>query len=190
VGAHVASYAEHLRTAGVGPRRPWGGPTPWGSPAGSLAKVPLRGGPRGPGRPPLRRRIQYALMRLVGGRMGAVPRATPRVDDAERLLLGGRSWAALHPPGHTVDHLCPYDPEAKILVSGDHVLPSITPHISGLGVSLDPLSDFFRSLEKVGELDTSLVLPAHGLEIANLAGRATAIPPHREQRRQQMRAAP
>jgi glyoxylase-like metal-dependent hydrolase (beta-lactamase superfamily II) len=189
VGAHVASYAEHLRTAGVGPRRPWGGPTPWGSPAGSLAKVPLRGGPRGPGRPPLRRRIQYALMRLVGGRMGAVPRPTQRVDDAERLLLGGRSWVAVHTPGHTVDHLCLYDPEAKILVSGDHVLPSITPHISGLGVSLDPLSDFFRSLEKVGELDTSLVLPAHGLEFHDLGARALAIRRHHEERLQKLRDA-
>jgi glyoxylase-like metal-dependent hydrolase (beta-lactamase superfamily II) len=190
VGAHVASYAEHLRTAGSAPRRPWGGPTPWGSANPGLgARVPLRGGPRGPGRPPLRRRLQYRLMRLVGGRMGAVPTPTHRVDDAERLQLGRRSWVSVHTPGHTADHLCLYDPEAKVLISGDHVLPSITPHISGLGVTIDPLTDFFRSLEKVGELDVDLVLPAHGLEFADLAGRAQAIRHHHEERLQKLRDA-
>jgi glyoxylase-like metal-dependent hydrolase (beta-lactamase superfamily II) len=190
VGAHVASYADHLRTAGNAPRRPWGGPTPWGSANPSLAsRVPLRGGPRGPGRPPLRRRLQYRLMRLVGGRMGAVPTPTRRVVDAERITLGGRSWVSVHTPGHTADHLCLYDPEAKVLISGDHVLPSITPHISGLGVTIDPLTDFFRSLEKVGELDVDVVLPAHGLEFSDLSGRAGAIRHHHEDRLQKLRDA-
>lgn len=186
--AEVASYA--VQTSAIaGPRRPWGGPVPWGRPEGAPSGI-VRGGPRGPGRPPLRRRLQYRMMRLVGGRMGAVPKPTHRVDDADRIELGGRSWVSMHTPGHTNDHLCLFDPDAGILISGDHVLPTITPHISGIGVTVDPLTDFFRSLERVAELDSvTTVLPAHGLEFADLAGRATAIRHHHEERLDLLRTA-
>ncbi|MGY6500023.1 MAG: MBL fold metallo-hydrolase [Acidimicrobiales bacterium] len=170
------------------PLGPWAGPMPWGD-SSSGGKIG-RGGPKGPGRPPLKRRLQYRMMRLVGGRMGAVPRPTHRVDDAERLDLGGRSWVSMHTPGHTIDHLCLFDPEAGVLISGDHVLPTITPHISGVGVSVDPLTDFFASLERVGELDqVTQVLPAHGLEFSDLAARAEAIRHHHEDRLQILRDA-
>ena len=49
------------------------------------------------------------------------------------------SGSAIHTPGHTIDHLCLYDPEYGLLLSGDHVLPSITPHISGVGNGADAL---------------------------------------------------
>lgn len=186
--ATVAAYAEAV-ARGEAVRRPWGGPVPWGRPEGATTKS-LRGGPKGPGRPPLRRRIQYRAMRMIGGRMGAVPRPTQRVADTDRLELGGRSWVALHTPGHTNDHLCLFDPEQGLLISGDHVLPTITPHISGIGVTVDPLTDFFRSLERVGELDAvSMVLPAHGLEFADLAARAQAIREHHEDRLELLRQA-
>ncbi|MFP4513303.1 MAG: MBL fold metallo-hydrolase [Acidimicrobiales bacterium] len=187
--AQIGTYTEAVG-ASQGNRRPWGGPMPWGSVSGAETSGRLRGGPRGPGRPPLRRRLQYRMMRFMGGRMGAVPRPTHRVEDADRLELGGRSWVSLHTPGHTNDHLCLYDPEAGILISGDHVLPTITPHISGVGPIVDPLNEFFRSLERVAELDgTATVLPAHGLEFANLAERTAAIRQHHEERLQKLRDA-
>ncbi len=187
--AQVASYTEAVGTTQRG-RRPWGGPMPWGptSSAGTQKGGRLRGGARGPGRPPLRRRLGYRMMRFAGGKMGAVPRPTHRVDDADRVDAGGRSWVSLHTPGHTNDHLCLYDPEAGILISGDHVLPTITPHISGVGSVVDPLTEFFRSLERVAELDgATTVLPAHGLAFEDLAGRAEAIRHHHEDRLQTLR---
>lgn len=185
--AQVESYTQAVARGG-GPR-PWGGPVPWGRPEGPIS-VARRGGPKGPGRPPLRRRIHYRAMRMIGGRMGALPRPTHRVSDAERLELGGRSWVSLHTPGHTTDHLCLFDPEGGLLISGDHVLPTITPHISGTGVTVDPLADFFRSLERVGELDeVTTVLPAHGFEFHDLAARALAIRDHHEGRLELLRQA-
>ena len=38
----------------------------------------------------------------------------------------------VHTPGHTVDHICAWNPETGTLLTGDHVLPSITPHVSGV----------------------------------------------------------
>jgi glyoxylase-like metal-dependent hydrolase (beta-lactamase superfamily II) len=185
--AHVASMPPLDPAA---PRMPWSGPMPWGQASSSPGGNRRSGAGRGPGRPPWRRRLQYRLMRGVGGRMGAVPTPTERIEDATRLDLGGRSWVSLHTPGHTNDHLCLLDPEAGILISGDHVLPTITPHISGVGPIVDPLDAFFRSLDKVGELDgITQVLPAHGLPFDDLGGRAGAIRRHHEDRLQLLRDA-
>ena len=83
-----------------------------------------------------------------------IPRAPPtkRLDDADVITLAGREWVAVYTPGHTPDHLCLFDPAEGVLLSGDHVLPTITPHISGIGTVRDPLAAFFASLDRMHEL--------------------------------------
>ena len=109
---------------------------------------------------------------------------TKRVDDQEYLRMGRRDWQVVHTPGHTGDHICLLDPENGILLSGDHVLPTITPHISGLTPSPDSLAEFVEGLRKVAAIpDVSLVLPAHGLPFTDLAG------PDRRHHRAPQRAA-
>jgi glyoxylase-like metal-dependent hydrolase (beta-lactamase superfamily II) len=89
----------------------------------------------------------------------------------------------LHTPGHTSDHFCLHDPETGILLAGDHVLPSITPHISGLSSSRDPLASFFYSLDRVAEIaGVEQVLPAHGHPFDDLVGRTQAIKRHHDER--------
>lgn len=118
------------------------------------------------------------------------PKVTRRVRDGEVLRLAGRDLFASYTPGHTLDHLCLHDPEAGLLFSGDHVLPTITPHISGLGTGRDPVTAFVASLDKVAALaDVKLVLPAHGHPFADLAGRANDIKRHHEERLEQLREA-
>jgi glyoxylase-like metal-dependent hydrolase (beta-lactamase superfamily II) len=118
------------------------------------------------------------------------PKPTIRVEDAEVVKLGRREWVAVHTPGHTPDHLCLLDPAGGVLLSGDHVLPSITPHISGIGPSDDPLAEFFASLDRMIELDgVSQVLPAHGHPFADLQGRAADIKRHHEERLERLRTA-
>lgn len=106
-----------------------------------------------------------------------------RVADHEVIVLGGREWQAVHTPGHTGDHVCLFDPADGILLSGDHVLPTITPHISGMTHSRDSLADFFAALHKVAALDgVQLVLPAHGHPFTDLVGRVDAIERHHVER--------
>ena len=76
-----------------------------------------------------RKRLAIRAMRLLF----APPDPTRRVKHGAPVQLAGRTWLAIHTPGHTLDHLCLYDPEHGVLLSGDHVLPSITPHIAGSG---------------------------------------------------------
>jgi glyoxylase-like metal-dependent hydrolase (beta-lactamase superfamily II) len=118
------------------------------------------------------------------------PDPSRRVRHGQRLDLAGREWVSIHTPGHTVDHLCLYDPEHGILISGDHVLPSITPHISGVGNGADALKSYIQTLDLVAALDgVRLGLPAHGHPFDDVPGRVDAIKLHHEERMELLRDA-
>ena len=155
-------------------RNPWD-PPPWGGEPHAFS---------------LGRRLRMRGMRRFP-RFFRTPTPTVRVDDADAVRLGGRDWVALFTPGHTADHLCLYDPVERVMLSGDHVLPTITPHIGGLSPVGDPLDDFFASLQKVAGYgpETNVVLPAHGHPFADLAGRAAAIHEHHLERLDTLRRA-
>ncbi len=148
-------------------RMPWD-PSPWG---GEGMNVPWQ------------RRARIGLVRKFP-RLMNLPRPTVHLDDAQTVRFARRDWVAVHTPGHTEDHLCLFDPAEGVMLSGDHVLPTITPHISGLIRAADPLAEFFGSLDKIGAYGdrTKVVLPAHGNPFADLAGRAEAIKRHHYER--------
>lgn len=157
---------------------PWGGESPWNASRRNMM------------RPPLRRRIQYRLMGSRLGRAFAPPAPTSRLKHGDVVKLAGREWFAVHTPGHTLDHLCLHDPEGGVLLSGDHVLPTITPHISGMNTGRDPLALFFESLDRVAALDgVATVLPAHGHPFDDVAARVDAIKRHHHERLDRLRAA-
>ena len=160
---------------GPSSRRPWEIDQPWGG---------------GKFKPPMKRRFGFGLMRLVGRRWMRAPEPNLRVVDDDVVTFARREWVAVHTPGHTNDHLCLYSPTDGIVLSGDHVLPTITPHISGLIAGADPLSKFFNSLDRVAALpDVELALPAHGHPFEDLPGRCAEIKQHHEERLQTLRTA-
>ena len=112
-----------------------------------------------------------------------IPVVSHPVEHGDVLELAGREWFVIHTPGHTMDHFCVHDPESGVFLAGDHVLPSITPHISGISTSPDPLSSFFYSLDRVGEMTgVKEVLPAHGHPFADLRARTEDIKRHHYER--------
>ena len=69
------------------------------------------------------------------------------------------------------------------MLTGDHVLPRITPNISYHPQSgPNPLGDFLDSLDKVAAEDVELVLPAHEHRFVGLTGRVDALKAHHHQR--------
>ena len=149
-------------------------PSPWGGDGGKLVgeerAVVLA-----------RRREMFKWFRI--------PQPTVRVDDSDHLRLGGREWMGVYTPGHTSDHLCLFDPEGGVLLSGDHVLPSITPHISGL-IEGDPLKAYLESLDRVAAFEgVTTVQPAHGHPFSDLPGRVEAIKQHHAERLEMLRVA-
>lgn len=93
---------------------------------------------------------------LFGGR----PHFT-HLQEGDVLPIGKYSFRCVATPGHTPGHLCLYEAEAKILLSGDHILDTITPNISGWGREGDPLGEYLESLDKIAAYDIKLILPGH-----------------------------
>jgi len=105
------------------------------------------------------------------------------LQDGDRVDLPGWDLRALWTPGHSPGHLCFVDEERRVLFSGDHVLPRITPNISVHPQQRpNPLADYLESVAKVGRLDVGEVLPAHEYRFADLAGRLAEVTEHHAQR--------
>jgi len=111
--------------------------------------------------------------------------AQPTVLVEDGMLVG--RLRALWTPGHSPGHLCFYDTHSKRVLSGDHILDPITPHV-GLWIEhqSDPLGDYLASLQKMRELDATQVLPAHGEPFGDLCGRIEALLAHQARRQEQV----
>jgi glyoxylase-like metal-dependent hydrolase (beta-lactamase superfamily II) len=137
--------------------------------------------------PPPKERAQLFENRDQMSKWFKAPHPSQRVADLEHITLGGVDWVGLFTPGHTDDHLCLYDEENGVLLSGDQVLPTITPHISGL-IPNDPLAQYMESLDRLALLpNVKTVLPAHGHPFGDLPKRTSEIKEHHVERLEQLR---
>lgn len=150
--------------------------------------LPLRTTPWGgtPPGPPPERREEFLRSLRSGSPFFQPPRPTHRVADSDHITLAGREWMGLFTPGHTDDHLCLFDPTNGVLLVGDQVLPTITPHVSGL-IEGDALALFIESLDRLAGLDgVRTVLPAHGHPFTDLSGRVDELLVHHVERLEQI----
>lgn len=105
------------------------------------------------------------------------------IEDGQRPEVPGWDLKAIWTPGHSPGHLCFWEPANEVMLSGDHVLPRITPNISlHPQAGNDPLGDFLRSLAKLKGFDPTEVLPAHEHRFVGLDGRLDELAAHHEQR--------
>ncbi|GAA2775366.1 MBL fold metallo-hydrolase [Saccharopolyspora taberi] len=105
------------------------------------------------------------------------------LEDGERVDLPGWNLRAVWTPGHTPGHLCFHEAELGVLLSGDHVLPRISPNISVQPRQLpDPLGTYLRSLRAVADIDAGEVLPAHEYRFRGLRDRVDDLLTHHGER--------
>lgn len=124
--------------------------------------------------------------------LGLVAVAMPDqlVHGGEHLQLGHFDFEVIWTPGHSAGHICLYEARRRILISGDHVLPDVTPNVSmHVQTMSNPLADYLNALDRVAGLPVELVLPAHGAPFSDLPGRVAAIKAHHERRTAEMLAA-
>jgi glyoxylase-like metal-dependent hydrolase (beta-lactamase superfamily II) len=125
--------------------------------------------------------LTMASMRLKA----MVTMAKPDVffEDGKTVELPGWNLQTIWTPGHSPGHTCFYSQDRRLLLSGDHVLPRITPNISvhTQGPS-NPLGDFLASLLKVQNLGAEEVLPGHEYRFSDLAGRLDELIQHHADR--------
>ncbi|MCC6383273.1 MAG: MBL fold metallo-hydrolase [Dehalococcoidia bacterium] len=120
------------------------------------------------------------------GNVAPVPPDT-EVKGGERFTVGGFDFEIIWTPGHSPGHICLYEPNRKLLLTGDHILPTITPNVSiHTQTHGSPLGDYMRSLEKLADLDVEHVLPAHEFDTKELKKRILEIEHHHEERLDEM----
>lgn len=105
------------------------------------------------------------------------------LDDGATVPVPGRTLRALWTPGHTPGHLCLHDAEAGVLLTGDHLLPRITPNVSAKDeTDGDPLGDYLAALTTVTAFQAEEALPGHEYRFRAIGVRAEAVAAHHEER--------
>lgn len=93
-----------------------------------------------------------------------LPAAFQRIQGGQTLRIGGRDWQVVVGEGHSPEHACLMCPDLNVIITGDQVLPRISPNVSVFPrePESDPLGDWLRSLHRLKQLpDGMLALPSH-----------------------------
>jgi glyoxylase-like metal-dependent hydrolase (beta-lactamase superfamily II) len=109
-------------------------------------------------------------------------RADTTISHGDLIDAPGLTLRAVWTPGHSPGHLCFYDETHDLLLTGDHVLPRITPNISSYDLASAPLDDYLQSLAALRGIQPGEVLPAHEYRFADLDSRLADLTEHHEER--------
>jgi glyoxylase-like metal-dependent hydrolase (beta-lactamase superfamily II) len=105
------------------------------------------------------------------------------LQDGDRPLGDAVAVRALWTPGHTPGHLCFVHEEHNVLLTGDHVLPRISPNISpSPRVRADTLGEYLGSLAAIEDMPVDEVLPAHEYRFRGLGARVRQLQAHHRAR--------
>ena len=119
-------------------------------------------------------------------RVAPLPRRINRLTDGQTLWIGDNLWQVIVGRGHSPEHACLYCPALDVLISGDQVLPRISPNISvwPQEPEADPLALFTESLRVLRHQvpDSALVLPSHGRPFHGLHARIDDLLAHHADR--------
>ncbi len=114
-----------------------------------------------------------------------VPAHFARIRGGETLTVGGRRWEIVIGEGHSPELAALHCPELKVLISGDQILPTISPNVSVWPneAEADPLGLYLGSLDRFRHLpEDTLVLPSHGLPFRGLHKRIDSMVDHHAER--------
>lgn len=118
-------------------------------------------------------------------RISKPPAYFTRIQQGDCLNIGGREWQVRIGQGHCPEHACLYNKDDNILISGDQLLPKISPNVAIWPVEpdADPLQLFLQSLHLFDDLDENcLVLPSHDRPFYGARNRAHALAAHHQDR--------
>jgi glyoxylase-like metal-dependent hydrolase (beta-lactamase superfamily II) len=109
-------------------------------------------------------------------RVREMPSGVAALVEPDRPLLPGvviesdlGDWEVFETPGHAPSHVCLFQRERRLLISGDHLLGRISLFYD-YGWTPDPAGEFLSSLEVVGRLDARLCLSGHGRPFTDVRG--------------------
>jgi glyoxylase-like metal-dependent hydrolase (beta-lactamase superfamily II) len=118
------------------------------------------------------RRYQEIRRETGSGISGLVEPDRPLADGV-RVETDLGVWEAVETPGHAPSHVCLWQPERRLLISGDHVLGRISLYFD-YGYTPDPVGEFLTSLDRVDALGARLGLSGHGRTFGDVRGHIVA----------------
>ncbi len=120
--------------------------------------------------------VPESALARVAERVKEAPSGIARVIEPDHDLVAGVSldtdlgpWRVYETPGHAPSHVCLFQAERRVLISGDHVLGRISLYFD-FGWTPDPIGEFLASLDEVDELDARLALSGHGRPFIDVRG--------------------
>ncbi len=98
------------------------------------------------------------------------------LEDSQYITLGNEAYETVWTPGHSPDHFCFYNDGREIMIIGDHILDQISPVILiESSTDVNPLMNYFDSLERIKQYSTKVAFAGHGDPIENLDKRIKKI---------------
>lgn len=120
--------------------------------------------------------VPERALRLYVERAKDHPSGVARLIEPNRPLVDGvvietdlGEWTVHETPGHAPSHVCFFQAEHRVLISGDHLLGRISLYFD-YGWTPDPIGEFLRSLDLVETLDARLCVSGHGRPFFDVPG--------------------
>jgi glyoxylase-like metal-dependent hydrolase (beta-lactamase superfamily II) len=102
----------------------------------------------------------------------ALPLGYTRVQQGDRIRMGGRDWDVHIGHGHAPEHATFWSRDDALVLAGDQILPSISPNIGVYATEpmADPLAEWLESCRRFEEFarPDHLVLGGHKLPFTGL----------------------
>lgn len=127
--------------------------------------------------------ISRSLQRRNGIRhvISPIPLSFECLKENDSLVIGNTTWKVIIGKGHSPEHACLYCEQNGVLISGDHVLPQISPNIGVYSTepNANSLKQYLTTLPQFLNLpEDTIVLPAHKRPFTGLHDRVSALMSH------------
>lgn len=124
--------------------------------------------------------VRYQEMFGMFGRFVAeLPESYHRLIDGTQVAIDGSDWEIMVGRGHSPEHVCLFNRERNVVISGDQLLPTISSNVSVYPTEPygNPLRDWLESLAELRRRlpEDVLVLPAHGSPFRGAHARIDAL---------------
>ena len=83
------------------------------------------------------------------------------------------TWSVHETPGHAPSHVCLFQADRRLLISGDHLLGRVSLYYD-YGWTPDPAGEFLSSLDVVDQLNARLCLAGHGRPFTDVRAHVVA----------------
>jgi glyoxylase-like metal-dependent hydrolase (beta-lactamase superfamily II) len=120
--------------------------------------------------------VSEQALRRYAERFRELPAGVAEVIEPDRTIRTGAEietdlgiWTVYETPGHAPSHICLFQSERRVLLSGDHLLGRISLYYD-FGWTPDPVGEFLQSLDVVDRLDARLCLSGHGRPFVDVHG--------------------